>query len=149
MTRTRWVGAVVLAGVCCWGGLALSAGVGLEPGAQVTPLEDAWSARKRYFDWGGVEVAYVDEGPRTAPVVVLLHGCPFSSVVWRDVLPGLSKRRRMIAPDLLALGDTRVRLSDDYRLPRSAELVVALLDSLGVTRADVVAADHGAPSFRS
>lgn len=141
--KKRWLLLAVSAGAVGWGAMALSAGVGLEPSARVEPLDDAWSAKKHWVEFGAVPVAYVDEGPRDAPVLVLLHGCPFSSVVWREVLPGLSRDHRVIAPDLLGLGDTRVRLSDDYRLPRSAEMVVALLDHLQIARADFVAADHG------
>lgn len=123
--------------------MAWSSGALLDASAQVEPLTDEWSARKQWATIGTTRVAYLDEGPRDAPVLVLLHGCPFSSVIWREVLPGLSRTRRVIAPDLLGLGDTAVRLSDDYRLPRSAEMVIGLLDQLGLRRVDVVGSDHG------
>ena len=49
----------------------------------------------------------------------------------------------MIAPDLLGLGDTIVRLDDDYRLPNQVRMVVGLLDWLGIGRAHFVGHDHG------
>jgi pimeloyl-ACP methyl ester carboxylesterase len=59
-------------------------------------------------------------------IVRLLHGCPFSVYKWHLVAPLLAKHFRVIAPDLIGLGDTPVRLNDDYRLPRSVEMVTAL-----------------------
>ena len=49
----------------------------------------------------------------------------------------------MIAPDLLGLGDTQVRLDDDYRLPNEMKMVTDLLDRLGISDARFVGHDHG------
>lgn len=102
---------------------------------------DELSARKRQIEIAGVRVAYLDEGE--GEPLLLLHGCPFHAYQWRDVIPRLSERFRVIAPDLIGLGDTEVTLADDYRLPRDAEMVCALLDALGIERAHVVGHDHG------
>ena len=112
------------------------------------PLESEWSARKQWLDIAGTPVAYVEAGATDAPPLVLLHGCPFSSIVWKRVLPALAARHHVIAPDLLGLGDTQVRLSDDYRLPRQAEMVLGLLDRLGIARADFVTSDHGSATLQ-
>ena len=56
---------------------------------------------------GEATVAYVDEG--SGAPVLLLHGCPFSSYVWRLLIARLGGRFRCIAPDLLGLGDTETR----------------------------------------
>jgi pimeloyl-ACP methyl ester carboxylesterase len=113
------------------------------------PNEDAmeeFSKRKQYVSVGAWNVAYVDEG--SGPPVFLLHGCPFHAYQWRDVIPVLSRHYRIIAPDLLGLGDTQVRLGDDYRLPQDVVMLKGLMDALGVPRADFVGADHGAATLQ-
>jgi pimeloyl-ACP methyl ester carboxylesterase len=107
-------------------------------------LED-FSRRKRYLEVGPWHVAYVDQGE--GPPVVLLHGCPFHAFQWRDLMARLPGRR-LLAPDLLGLGDTQVRLSDDYRLPNDVTMVVGFLDALGIEQADFVTADHGAATLQ-
>ncbi len=105
------------------------------------PPSDGFSKSKKTLVIDGQAIAYIDEG--NGPALVLLHGCPFSSWEWKDIIPILSKRYRVIAPDLLGLGDTRVRLDDDYRLPSQMTMVVHLLDHLGIREARFVAHDHG------
>ena len=110
------------------------------------PALDEFSRHKRYVAIGPWQVAYVDEGE--GPPVVLLHGCPFHAFQWRDVIPRLRGAHRVLAPDLLGLGDTQVRLTDDYRLPNDVKMVVGFLDALGVPTADFVASDHGAATLQ-
>lgn len=113
------------------------------------PNEDSmeeFSRNKRYVSVGPWNVAYIDEG--SGPLVFLLHGCPFHAYQWRDVIPVLSRQYRVIAPDLLGLGDTQVRLTDDYRLPHDVVMVKGLMDRLGIPEADFVGADHGAATLQ-
>jgi pimeloyl-ACP methyl ester carboxylesterase len=130
-----------------WTALSIRSGfIGLDADARIgDPIRDDWSARKKFVDVGGVPVAYIDVGQ--GPPLLLLHGCPFSSVVWKDVAP-LLPGRRLLAPDLLGLGDTRVTLSDDYQLPREAAMVVGFLDALGIGAVDIVGADHGGATLQ-
>jgi pimeloyl-ACP methyl ester carboxylesterase len=102
---------------------------------------EVYGGARRWIQIGEWRVAYVDEG--SGPPVLLLHGCPFSSYEWHAVIPILARQYRVIAPDLLGLGDTVVRLDDDYRLPNQLAMVVGLLDGLGVHAARVVGHDHG------
>jgi pimeloyl-ACP methyl ester carboxylesterase len=97
---------------------------------------------KRHIQVGDARVAYVDDGG--GPALLLLHGCPFSSCIWRHVIPLLRERFRCIAPDLLGLGDTETPPDADWSLPAQARTVVGLLDALGIDAAHVVAHDHGA-----
>ncbi len=110
------------------------------------PGIEAFSRGKRLIDVGPWRVAYIDAG-RGEPVF-LLHGCPFHSYEWREVIPELSRHYRVIAPDLLGLGDTQVRLSDDYRLPNDEKMVVGLMDALGIKEAAFVGHDHGAATLQ-
>jgi pimeloyl-ACP methyl ester carboxylesterase len=102
---------------------------------------EAFSRDKKFVDAAGWRVAYIDRG--SGEPIVLLHGCPFQSFEYLKVIPSLARRYRVIAPDLLGLGDTIVRLDDDYRLPNQVRMVVGLLDQLGISRAHFVGHDHG------
>ncbi len=139
------VACVAIVGVL-WTVLAARAGMfiphdellAVQPG-EFSP--DAISAAKRVVSIDGRQVAYVDMG--AGDPVILLHGCPFSVYEWRDVAPALAKHFRVIAPDLIGLGDTPVRLNDDYRLPENMRMVQALMDYLGVKSARFIGHDHG------
>src|SRR5262245_42972499 len=143
--------ALPFAGSAAWLWAAWRAGTFLrDPSRMAASLDDPgielFSRAKRYVEVGQWKVATIDRGQGDA--VVLLHGCPFHAFEWREVFPPLSKRYRVIAPDLLGLGDTSVRLDHDYRLPRDVEMVVRLLDALGVERAHFVGHDHGAATLQ-
>lgn len=103
---------------------------------------DLFSLAKQFTHVGQARVAYRDEG--TGPPVVLLHGCPFSSFVWRNVLPALTAAgHRVLAPDLLGLGDTETPPGADWSLSAQAATIVGWLDVLGLDRVSLVGHDHG------
>ena len=87
---------------------------------------------KRRARTSGGELAYTDEGD--GPVVVLLHGFPQSSFVWRDLGPLLSSRFRVIAPDMLGAGDSEKPVGMPLGLVAQAGYVRELLEGLGVDR---------------
>ena len=103
---------------------------------------DRFSLAKQFVHVGDARVAYTDRGE--GPPVLLLHGCPFSSFVWRNVIPALaSAGHRCVAPDLLGLGDTETPSDADWSLPAQLAMVVGFLDALKLERVDVVGHDHG------
>jgi pimeloyl-ACP methyl ester carboxylesterase len=63
----------------------------------------------------GVEVFYREAGAPDAPVVLLLHGFPSSSHMYRHLIPRLADRYRVIAPDLPGFGFTSVPAARGYR----------------------------------
>ncbi len=91
----------------------------------------------------GVELAVVDEGEGRP--VLLLHGFPDSSYVWRHQIAALvAGGRRVIAPDLRGFGESdRPEGVEAYRMRRLVADVVAVLDACGVDRSDVVGHDWG------
>jgi pimeloyl-ACP methyl ester carboxylesterase len=97
--------------------------------------------RKRVVQILDARIAYYDEGD--GPPVLLLHGCPFASFVWRNLIPVLALTHRCVAPDLLGLGDTETPPTADWSLPAQASMVIRLLDTLGIRWAHVVGHDHG------
>ena len=92
----------------------------------------------------GVTLAVLDEGE--GQPVVLLHGFPDSSYLWRRQVPALvDAGMRVIAPDLRGFGESdKPAAVEDYALTRSVADVVAVLDALEVERAHVVGHDWGA-----
>lgn len=94
----------------------------------------SWKERKSYTDVLGKRMAYIDEGDG-APIV-FLHGNPTSSFLWRSVIPALEGQGRIIAPDLIGMGDSEKLGPGDaarYTLVRHREFLDALLEKLGVT----------------
>lgn len=110
----------------------------VEPGAFVA---DGSTSTKKIADLPSAKIAYVDVGQ--GPPLILLHGCPFSAYEYKDIIPILAKTHRVIVPDLIGLGDTPVKLDQDYRLPHDVTMVTELMDQLGIERAPFVAHDHG------
>jgi pimeloyl-ACP methyl ester carboxylesterase len=90
----------------------------------------------------GHDVAYRIDGPDDAPVVVLIHGMAGSSATWREVIPTLAARYRVIAPDLLGHGRT-AKPAGDYSLGAHASLVRDLLGQLGIDGATIVGQSLG------
>src|SRR5690554_3243352 len=97
-----------------------------------------------YADLGDVRLHYVTAG-RGDPVV-LLHGWPQTWRMWRDVIPELAARYRVIAPDLRGLGDSS-RPVGGYDKKTLAQDVWRLAhDALGEERLFVVGHDWGGPT---
>jgi pimeloyl-ACP methyl ester carboxylesterase len=99
---------------------------------------------RRRVQGDGVELSVLDEGEGRP--VLMLHGFPDSSELWRLQVPALvDAGMRVIAPDLRGFGESE-RPADvrEYRVGRSVADMVAVLGSLGVDRAAVVGHDWGA-----
>lgn len=89
----------------------------------------------RYLDLHGERVAYLDEGQ--GEVILLLHGMAGSSQTWRSVMGPLSRKYRVVAPDLLGHGNS-AKPRSDYSLGAFAVFLRDLLDELGVAQATIV-----------
>ncbi|MFH5927283.1 alpha/beta fold hydrolase [Roseomonas xinghualingensis] len=96
---------------------------------------------------GPVEVFYRAAGPADAPVILLLHGFPTSSHMFRDLIPLLASRYRVIAPDFPGFGLTRApgRGSFDYSFDNLAEVTGQFVDAIGLNRYALYIFDYGAP----
>ena len=89
----------------------------------------------KFLELHGDRLAYRDAGD--GEVLLLIHGMARSSETWRSVLPPLSKKFRVIAPDLLGHGES-AKPRSDYSLGAFAVLLRDFLDELGVSQATVV-----------
>lgn len=96
----------------------------------------------------GVKVFYREAGPSDAPVVLLLHGFPSSSHMYRHLIPRLATRYRVIAPDLPGFGFTEVpeERGYTYNFASLARTTEAFVDVLGLTRYAIYVFDYGAPT---
>ena len=96
----------------------------------------------------GVEVFYRAAGDPSAPVLLLLHGFPASSFMFRELIPRLADRYRVIAPDLPGFGFTEVPEKRAYRYSFEALActVEAFTDALGLNRYTLYVFDYGAPT---
>ncbi len=101
----------------------------------------------RTVEVDGLDVFYREAGPADAPVMLLLHGYPSSSHMFRHLVPALADRFHVIAPDHIGFGRSSAPSVDafDYTFDRLAEVTLAFLDTLGVARFSVYTQDYGAP----
>lgn len=75
--------------------------------------------------------------------IVLVHGTPYSSLLWRDIAPALARTRRVFVFDLLGFGQSEQREGQDLGLPAHAGNFTRLLEHWGLSRPSVVAHDIG------
>jgi pimeloyl-ACP methyl ester carboxylesterase len=101
----------------------------------------------RYATVDGQRLFYREAGPADAPAVVLLHGFPTSSYMFRDLIPQLADSYHVIAPDHLGFGfsDAPAPADFDYTFDALTSLTGHLLDQLGVDRYAIYVQDYGAP----
>src|SRR5690242_2065270 len=93
-----------------------------------------------YVELHGDRIAYRDVG--RGPALLLIHGMAGSSATWQAIIPQLSKKYRVIAPDLLGHGES-AKPRGDYSLGAFAVWLRDLLDELGVRRATVIGQSLG------
>jgi pimeloyl-ACP methyl ester carboxylesterase len=115
--------------------------------ASAAPAHETPVTHHRTAIVDGIEIFYREAGPRNAPVVVLLHGFPSSSHMYRNLIPELAARYHVIAPDYPGFGESAVpdRAGFHYGFAKFAELTDALLGRLGVQRYALYVMDYGAP----
>jgi pimeloyl-ACP methyl ester carboxylesterase len=96
----------------------------------------------------GVNVFYRAAGDPSAPVVLLLHGFPTSSFMFRELIPRLADQFRVIAPDLPGFGFTEVpeERKYTYSFDALARTIEAFTNALGLNRYAIYVFDYGAPT---
>lgn len=101
------------------------------------PFESHW------LDLDGVRYHYLDEGPRNAPVVVMLHGNPTWSFYYRTLIPGVSERYRVVVPDHVGCGLSDKPQDYPYILAQHGQNVEALVAALGLKDVTLLVHDWG------
>ena len=95
----------------------------------------------------GVNIFYREAGAKDAPTILLLHGFPTSSHMYRNLMPLLSDRYYLIAPDLPGFGfsDAPKREQFTYTFDHFAEIIDRFTQVMGLTRYAIYVFDYGAP----
>lgn len=96
---------------------------------------------------GEVDVFYREAGPADAPVLLLLHGFPSASHMFRDLIPHLAGRYRVIAPDMPGFGQTKAppRGQFEYGFDNLAKVMDGFVNAIGLERYALYIFDYGAP----
>jgi pimeloyl-ACP methyl ester carboxylesterase len=102
----------------------------------------------RKADVDGFNVFYREAGPFDAPTLLLLHGFPSAGHMFRDLIPALSDRFHVVAPDLPGFGQSDMPSRDrfSYTFARLAEVIERFTEVIGLGRFSVYVFDYGAPT---
>jgi pimeloyl-ACP methyl ester carboxylesterase len=95
----------------------------------------------------GLNIFYRESGPKDAPTILLLHGYPTSSHMYRNLIPMLNRNYHVIAPDLIGFGfsDAPHYKEFNYTFDNLTKYVQGLVDQLRLTRFTLQVFDYGAP----
>ncbi|MGW4701357.1 alpha/beta fold hydrolase [Streptomyces sp. NPDC004285] len=107
----------------------------------------AFALRARTATVDGLDVFYREAGDPSNPTLVLLHGFPSSSHMYRGLIADLADAYHLIAPDHIGFGASAAPSVEDftYSFDRLTEITLGLLDQLGVDRFALYIQDYGAP----
>jgi pimeloyl-ACP methyl ester carboxylesterase len=101
----------------------------------------------RKVDVDGIGIFYREAGPKDAPTILLLHGFPTASHMFRDLIPQLADQFRLVAPDLPAFGqsDMPARSAFTYTFENIANVIDHFTEVIGLHRFAIYVFDYGAP----
>lgn len=106
------------------------------------------TVRYRKANVDGLNVFYREAGRPEAPALLLLHGFPTAGHMFRELIPLLSDRFRLVAPDLPGFGQTDLPPHDkfSYTFARLAEVIERFTEVIGLARFAIYIFDYGAPT---
>lgn len=114
------------------------------PDARFDDLPD-FPFEPRYVEVDGLRMHYVDEGPPAATPILMLHGEPSWSFLYRFMIPPLAKRHRVVVPDLPGFGRSDKPLRPaDYSYASHMRWLAEFVGALGLEKTTLVCQDWGA-----
>src|SRR5262245_35547862 len=115
--------------------------------ATAAPAAEPQRTRYRTMDVEGVKIFYREAGDPKAPAVLLLHGLPSSSHMFRELIPRLSDRYHVIAPDYPGFGfsDAPDRTRYAYTFENVTRTIARFTEQAGLERYAMYVFDYGAP----
>lgn len=138
----KWTGATFAAGVASACVSRVETGRGAAGTAPSQPTDaEAFRAARRFADIPFGNIAYVERGSGEA--ALFLHGAPLNGFQWRGAIDRLSAYRRCIAPDFMGLGYSRIPEHQSLAADAQTAMLAALLDTLAISKVDIVASDSG------
>jgi len=95
----------------------------------------------------GLDIFYREAGPKDAPVVLLLHGFPTSSHMFRNLIPALADEFHLVAPDYPGYGNSSMPTVDrfEYTFDNLAYVVDSFVETIGLKKFSLYVQDYGAP----
>jgi pimeloyl-ACP methyl ester carboxylesterase len=131
---------------------ALSVGLAASPGFLDAQMKDSAMAEPSRVTYhttqvDGLKLFYREAGPKGAPTVVLLHGFPSSSHMFRELIPRLSDKYHVVAPDYPGFGYSDAPSPDQYTytFDHLADTVDHFLDQQGIAKYSIYIQDYGSP----
>ncbi|MGZ5792783.1 MAG: alpha/beta fold hydrolase [Croceibacterium sp.] len=105
------------------------------------------TTRFKTVDVNGTDIFYREAGDRSRPSVLLLHGFPSSSHMFRDLIPELADQYHVIAPDLPGFGQSAMKPRDafSYSFDNIADVIDRFTEVVGLSRFAIYIFDYGAP----
>jgi pimeloyl-ACP methyl ester carboxylesterase len=112
-----------------------------------TPAADPERVTYHTTQVDGLKIFYREAGPKSAPTLVLLHGYPSSSHMFRNLIPALSDKYHIIAPDYPGFGYSDAPSPEQYAytFDHLADTIEHFLDQRGVTKYSIYIQDYGSP----
>ena len=96
---------------------------------------------------GDLDIFYREAGPKDAPAILLLHGFPTSSQMFRNLIPALADKYRVVAPDYPGYGHSSMPTHDKfaYTFDNLAKVIDEFTEKVGLTKYALYVQDYGAP----
>lgn len=109
--------------------------------------QHAVEVRHKTVKVGGLDIFYREAGPKDAPAILLLHGFPTSSQMFRNLLPALGDEFRLVAPDYPGYGHSSMPSHKEfaYTFDNLAKVVDEFTEKVGLTKYALYVQDYGAP----
>lgn len=126
--------------------ITVFAGIGL-PARADAPEPKTSQVLYRTAKVDGLDIFYREAGPKDAPAVLLLHGFPTSSHMFRNLMPALADKYHLVAPDYPGYGNSSAPpvTEFDYTFDKLAEVVDKLTEQIGLKKYSIYLMDYGAP----
>ena len=105
----------------------------------------SWPFKPNFFKGNGFSQHFVDEGPRDASPIIMLHGEPTWGYIYRKFIPALSKENRIIVPDHMGFGKSETPQHKEYTLKTHVENLSNLIEFLDLKNITFVGQDWGGP----
>ena len=108
-------------------------------------FEGTWPFAPKYFYGNGFQQHYVDEGSKSAETIICLHGEPTWGYIYRNFIPQLSDKYRIIVPDMMGFGKSETPQNKEYTLKTHVENLDNLIKYLDLKSITFVGQDWGGP----
>ncbi|MDC1035749.1 alpha/beta fold hydrolase [Alphaproteobacteria bacterium] len=105
----------------------------------------SWPFKPNFYEGNGFLQHFVDEGPKDADPIIMLHGEPTWGYIYRKFIPALAEKNRIIVPDHMGFGKSETPQDKNYTLKTHVENLSGLIDFLGLKNVTFIGQDWGGP----